>query len=327
MTGPGQPLRTLFVGGPGRSGTTVVAQRIAEIDQAVAFPGVELKFFTEKNGLLDLWHSLGEHYSPNRAVVAMRQFRQFTRDLIEGRFSQPGLSGYADAAAWYVLFDTFAAALLDTGHPAPVTQADFDHAVRDLVRGLHGLALGQDGVAPDARLFVDNTPHTILEAGFLTRLLPDAAFLHVMRDPRSIARSLKAVPWGPPDIEQCCSWLDSYCRAWSRQSTAEGIDLCSVFIEDLAADPAGIGARIGAWLGTGDVGRYFAFTDPSILNGWAARADPDDLAVLNSRLAGWVDYFGYSPDAIGCRPAGPSGRLVMAPALPAEPPRSVAAET
>ena len=311
MTGPA--LRTLFVGGPGRSGTTVVAQRIAEMDDAIAFPGVELKFFTEKNGILDLWHSLGEHYSPNRAVVAMRQFRRHVGDLVDGAFGQPGLASLADATEWHRLFDTFTGVFERHGHPAPVTAAGFAAAVGTLTTGLHRLALDRSGAGPAARFFIDNTPHSVLEAHFLTRVLPDAAFLHVMRDPRSIARSLRTMPWGPSSLKQCCNWIDSYCRAWV-EVPPDGVDLCSIFVEDLAADPHGIGAQIGQWLGIGDVGRYFAYTDPHTLNGWAGRADPDDLAVLNRELADWVGHFGYSPEAIGCRPGGPSGALAASAA-------------
>ena len=308
MTAAEPPIRTLFVGGPGRSGTTVVAQRIAQTDGAVAFPGVELKFFTEKNGILDLWHSLGQHYSPNRATVAMRQFRQFTRDLIEGRFSQPAFSKLAPAAGWHGLFDAFTAALEPGGHPAPATAERFDAAVRTLVGGLHRLALGQPAAPPEPRIFVDNTPHTVLEARFLTRLLPDAAFLHVMRDPRSIAQSLRSMPWGPPDLERCCAWVASYCQAWAGRAKAPDIDLMTIHIEDLAAAPHDAGARIGAWLGIGNPGPLFAYTDLQTLNGWANRADPGDRALLDRRLNDWVRYFGYCPDAIGCRADGPSGQ-------------------
>lgn len=320
-------LRTVFVGGPGRSGTTVVAQRIAAADGAVAFPGVELKFFTEKNGILDLWHSLGEHYSPNRAVVAMRQFRRFACDLIDGRFSQPGFSTLAPAADWHRLFDAFTTAFEDSGHPGPVTATRFEAAARDLVRGLHRLALARPGASTAPLIFIDNTPHSVLENRFLARLFPEAAFLHVMRDPRSIARSLRSMSWGPSTLAECCSWVDSYCRAWATQIPSERVDLQAVHIEDLAADPRRTGAQIGAWLGIGDLGGFFAYTDPQTLNSWVPAANPGDLSLLNRRLAGWTEYFGYSPDTIGCRPEGASGGRAARPGSPAGSVESAAAGT
>ena len=310
MTNAPPPLRTLFVGGPGRSGTTVVAQRLCELPQTVAFEGVELKFFTEKNGLLDLWHSLGEQYSPNRAVVAMRQFRQFTRQLIDGKFSQLGLSNLATASEWHSLFDKFTSELSCNGHPEPVAASKFDAAARNLISGLHEMAMAQPDASTDPHFFIDNTPHTILGAAFVTRILPDAAFLHVMRDPRSIAQSLRSMSWGPDNLEQCCTWVDSYCRAWANcqaEHFAASVDVRAIHIEDLAADPNGAGQMINEWLGLPNAGRYFAFTDPLALNGWAARANEEDLTLLNNRLADWIDLFGYAADQIGIRPKGPSG--------------------
>lgn len=310
MSGTIPKLRTLFVGGPGRSGTTVVAQRLCELPQTVAFEGVELKFFTEKNGLLDLWHSLGEHYSPNRAIVAMRQFRQFTRQLIDGQFSQLGLSSLAGADDWHSLFDNFTATLLRHNHPEPIAATQFDAAVRTLVANLQQMAMTHSGADVEPTFFVDNTPHTVLGAAFLTRILPDAAFLHVMRDPRSIAQSLRSMSWGPDNLEQCCSWVDSYCRAWENcqaDHAEANVDVRAIHIEDLAADPLGAGKMIEGWLGLPNAGRYFSYTDPSALNGWVDRAAQQDLLLLNRRLAIWVDFFGYATEKIGFRPKGPSG--------------------
>ena len=306
MSDAQQPLRTLFVGGPGRSGTTVVAQRLSEMEETVAFDGVELKFFSEKNGLLDLWHSLVQHYSPNRAVVAMRQFRQFTRELIDGRFSQLGLSNLSSGDQWHALFDRFTARLERNSHPELTSSEHFESAVRSLVIGLHQLACAQTGSPSNPKIFIDNTPHTILEADFLTRLIPDAAFLHVMRDPRSIAQSLRSMSWGPGSLEQCCVWIDNYCRAWVQRSSAMQADMRAIHIEDLAADPASVGDMVSNWLSIGDVGSYFAYTDSDTLNGWTSRASVDDLSLLNRRLAGWVEYFGYASDRIGLRPEGAS---------------------
>ena len=62
-------MRTIFIGGPGRSGTSFVADRLSNHPDVTAFRDVELKLFTEKNGLLDLWHSLIERYSQDVNTV------------------------------------------------------------------------------------------------------------------------------------------------------------------------------------------------------------------------------------------------------------------
>lgn len=328
----GTRLRSLFVGGPGRSGTSFVADRLATLPGIATFRGVELKFFTEKNGLLDLWLSLGESYSPNRAVVAMQQFRRFASALIDGQFGQPGLSRLMPAGEWHTLFDTFCQSLETHGHPGPATSAHFDAAARELVASLHALALAQPDARAGATVFLEKTPHALLATGFLSRIAPGAAFLHVMRDPRSIAQSLRSMPWGPDDLEQCCTWVDSYCRAWTRfreSAAAAAANLKCIHIEDVAAKPEPAGTEIGRWLGLDGAGDVFGRADPATLNGWSARCGTDDLALLTDRLAGWCARFGYAPDRVGCRPGAPSGAQATeraAPPVP-EPGEKVAAGT
>ncbi len=89
---PRQTMRILFVGGPGRSGTSFVAERLGRHSQVAVLKNIELKIFCEKNGLQDLFHSLVEAYSPNRAVMALDQFRRMAEALIEGRYGQPALT-------------------------------------------------------------------------------------------------------------------------------------------------------------------------------------------------------------------------------------------
>jgi hypothetical protein len=52
------PAPYVFVGGPGKSGTTFVAHGIASHPMVATFPDVELKMFCEKNGLIDLRDTL-----------------------------------------------------------------------------------------------------------------------------------------------------------------------------------------------------------------------------------------------------------------------------
>ncbi len=44
-------MRILFVGGPGRSGTSFVADRCGSHPQVATLKDIELKIFCEKNGL------------------------------------------------------------------------------------------------------------------------------------------------------------------------------------------------------------------------------------------------------------------------------------
>ena len=291
--------RTLFIGGPGRSGTSFVAACLARHPQVASFPEVELKFFTEKNGLLDLWHTIGEHYSPNRATVAVAQFRALTEALIDGRFGQPGLGRLRPAEAWRAIFDTFLDELSQDGHPMPHHVARFGTATADLVARVAELA---GASAENGRLFVEKTPHALLAPEFLDMVTPRATMLHIMRDPRSVAHSLGRMSWGPDEPAACAAWVESYCDAWviaEMRASRHGLPMLKMRIEEIAADPEAHGAWLCAALGLDLEPGLFGRADPATLNGWTARADAGELAVLDQRLACWIRRFGYDPDQVG----------------------------
>ncbi len=308
-------MRILFVGGPGRSGTSFVAERLGRHAQVAVLKHIELKILCEKNGLQDLFHSLIETYSPNRAVMALNQFRRMAEALIEGSYGQPALTTAAPAEDWRACFATFTDRLLEDGHPAPQTPERFFETARALLHRIAALAAGAgppenppNNLAPnnlgEDTIFLEKTPHNLLAIGFLSRLAPGARFLHVMRDPRSIAWSLLAMRWGPDELTTAARWVDSYCRAWiAAEARADrlGLPLIRLHIEEAAAAPVEAGAWLTAQLDLAAHGDLFKGADPLVLNRWAAAADSAERALLDARLGGWVSHFGYDPDQVGRR--------------------------
>jgi hypothetical protein len=65
----------IFVGGPGRSGTSFVADRVGRHAGVATFQDVELKIFGEFGGLLDMQAVLVEHFSPNRGDARHQRLR------------------------------------------------------------------------------------------------------------------------------------------------------------------------------------------------------------------------------------------------------------
>ena len=332
-----RPVRHLFVGGPGRSGTSFVADRLGTHPDVAAFKDIELKIFCEKNGLLDLHHALVETYSPNRAVQALDQFRRMTEALVAGRYGQPALSTAAPAGDWHAAFAAFAEALLEDGHPGPRTDAAFMEAARGLLAGIATLAAraaGRGDRTDDAAdgdsagpgiTFLEKTPHSLLAIGFLARLAPDARFLHVMRDPRSIAWSLLAMRWGPDTLPAAARWVESYCRAWSvaeAEAARLGLPLACLHIEEAAAAPEAAAAWLTSRLGLAPCPGLLRGADAAVLNRWVAKAAAEDRAELDRRLGGWVAHFGYDAARIGHRP---SPDLPGTPAGPARAERSESA--
>jgi len=157
-------------------------------------------------------------------------------------------------------------------------------------------------------LFLDKTPHNLLAMSFLARLAPGARFLHVMRDPRSIAWSLLSVRWGPDKLATAARWVDSYCGAWvaaEARAAGQNLPLTRLHIEGAAANPGAAGGWLTSQLGLGRCDDLFAGANIDVLNRWSVKATPAERSLLDARLGGWAAHFGYDPVHIGRR-AGPA---------------------
>src|SRR3546814_10117892 len=81
----------IFVGGPGRSGTSFVADRIGRHAQVATFQDIELKVFGEFGGLRDMQFVLVQSFSPNRAEMIFTHFRRMLAAVFDGGSGLPTL--------------------------------------------------------------------------------------------------------------------------------------------------------------------------------------------------------------------------------------------
>lgn len=301
MTADATLPRMVFVGGPGRSGTSFVADRLGRHPAIAAFQDVELKFFCEAGGLMDLGEALAGRYSPNRAAVAMAAFERLTGALIDGRYGQRPLGEVAAGDRLTAAVAAFRNALAPAGHPMPTEPARFLAEARRLVA-----AVAAEAARPGTSVFLEKTPHNLLFADFLADLAPGAALVHVMRDPRAIAFSLLSMPWGPDHLAAAADWVAGYCESWQaacRHFEACGLAILSLHIETIAAEPRVHAERVVSHLGLDPAPAIFDGADPPTLSRWLVRASAADRDLLDQHLGAWANQFGYAAEP-GVRAAG-----------------------
>jgi sulfotransferase family protein len=150
----------IFVGGCARSGTTMLGAILGEHSSAVCIP--ESLF---KRDLLNLWAR-----EPDATWDDIRRTMQKSPSGFIALFEdipqvsgplEKALAGYLD---WYV--------------------EQFER---------------KRNLKPVAK-WVDHTPHNIELAEWLLRAYPSARFIHIVRDGRAVAASLKKVDWGPKTV-------------------------------------------------------------------------------------------------------------------------------
>ncbi|MFV1985841.1 MAG: sulfotransferase [Gemmatimonadota bacterium] len=109
---------------------------------------------------------------------------------------------------------------------------------------------------PDGRVVVEKSPRHALQAAWISRLLPDARFLHVVRDPRDTAASLLAAgaswaPWAPRNPTGAGKlWLE--CVEGARQVGGDDVTYRELRYEDVRKDPVVAVQGVFDWLGLPD---------------------------------------------------------------------------
>src|SRR3546814_20003763 len=79
----------IYVGGPGRSGTSFVANRIGRHAQVATFQAIELQVFGEFGGLRDMQFVLVQSFSLDRSEMIFTHCRNLRAAVFDGGSGQP----------------------------------------------------------------------------------------------------------------------------------------------------------------------------------------------------------------------------------------------
>lgn len=287
-------MRMIIVGGPGRSGTTYVANRIGTHLQCAHFFDIELKILSEIDGLSDLRHVLCDHYSPPRAEIAVMRFATIFEELRIGTFGQPLLSGGIIDEMRDAALNKFIERFRKGKGVSRVSYSYYNMAARQLIMDLGMIAAHGK---PTAECFVEKTPHNSLNLGFIHELFPHMDFLHIFRDPRAIALSLLQQVWGPNTLEDAIQWVISYFDSWRINrdlALQRGVRMMEVKIEDLVSDPVSHSSMIQDFVRVEKNEYIFFDSSAAMVNGWLQRLGPETLNTLNDSFGSLISDLGYS---------------------------------
>ncbi len=209
----------IFVGGTGRSGTSVTGRLLDAHPAITATAPLEIRFLTDKDGLLDLAFIADTYRTGVRSASSRTRLRhrvdrlRGTRvDPIEERF-EPFLARMRDS--WYLWHGEDDG--LCRGLHQGMTRAFLDEALatfrRDFVddplassAGLVRALLDPQAERRSATAWVDTTPHNSLRAQRIADLMPDARHIHLIRDGRDVAASVLRMVWGPKTPADALEW-------------------------------------------------------------------------------------------------------------------------
>ncbi len=209
----------VFVGGTGRSGTTIVGDLLNCHEDIYLSTPTEIKFLSNNGGLLDAVF-LGKGASERRAEIA--RFHVRTRYLRWKKSDEKARGNY----------DIFKENLFnkwwDIDAPPPhgpgvisgISEKKFLWNLRRLdmefriarvqaVRRFMYRYISQQDSYSGERFWIETTPMNILNSARLLELFPNALFVNMLRDPRDTIASLLTKDWGPTDPIEGLRWIES----------------------------------------------------------------------------------------------------------------------
>ena len=193
-------------------------------------------------------------------------------------------------------------------HRFPLVEGD-DH--RAVVRGLLESArtLGPD------RPWVGATLHHHLD--LLPQIWPEAKYLHVLRDPRDVARSALRLGWHGHAYFGVDRWLEAH-RQWGRLAKQIPASAqITVRFEDLVTAPERELRRCCDLLGVAfepamlrfDTQSVYDQPDATLIEQWKRKLDARTIGLIEGRLGSALEEAGYAPSG---HPVVRPGRLELA---------------
>jgi hypothetical protein len=201
----------VFIGGTGRSGTTIALNLLARSSQVQASMPRELRYLTDRKGLIDLNY---------KRPVDIDLSLKYVRNSIA--FKLMPLLGKNELGIFISrMRDKWWEEVGKTGKPRGLVQGvdllEFETALEDFKRNFkrdklvasrklfYELAMAQISDT-DIRLFADSTPPNILNSQYLSSMFPEAKFINMVRDGRDVALSVTREPWGPSNPMTALEW-------------------------------------------------------------------------------------------------------------------------
>jgi len=205
------PFTPLFSGGTGRSGTTAIVNLLNNHSQVHTSLPREIKYLTDRFGLLDLNFGRPLMLESTSTELAKRILGKFLfikgkskarifNERMNGRWWQEiGKKGNPRGLCQAIELD-YLTQQLDNFKKNK--KANLYQASIDLYFNLSYAQIKKENV----KYFADSTPANMQNGNRIIKLLPSAVFINMIRDGRDVALSVSKERWGPDDPHLALKW-------------------------------------------------------------------------------------------------------------------------
>lgn len=281
----------VFIGGAGRSGTTLVADMFGVHTQ--------LSPIYETDFVVQLVPELfgGHGRSVDQIEARVRSFMDaWTAPLPLRPHNKREYERYLHGPHHVLFSRELAMAELEV-LLAALRRGEGPEAFRHFLNTL----FGAHAAADDKPRWINKTPAYVHLLPALDQLYPDFRFVHCVRDGRDVACSVVTRPWGPNNVLGGGDWWARKVMDGLRWGLAHPERYLEVRYEDLLGSPAQTLSRVLGFLGVPDeaeaiVARYqegAARLDPSRCGGWVERFSAEESASFDRRHRAMLQHLGY----------------------------------
>jgi hypothetical protein len=322
----------VFIGGTGRSGTTILQKLMKTGSGFLSYP-FELRLNVDPGGLLDLKTALVDHWSPYAADIALTRFAELMSDMrrksrrtfyenrLLGRFGispcrypSIGFGNLIGDQAFEGICHRFLASLYQKKVPGHwggsipyrlksciyettrMAESEFASAVQTFLQGLHDAYSCKLDIPYQA--FIDDTPYSILHADQLLQVYPNAKFIHIYRDPRDVVASYVTKFWGGNDYIAIALRIGAVLEQWELvRGRLDTSSYNEIAMEGLLENPSSTLMRIADFI---DVDTEFQIDSHDLSKGHSGRWKQDipvsQQSEVNQILANSIERMGYDTD-------------------------------
>ncbi len=236
----------VFVGGTGRSGTTVIGDLLANHSRIRTSTPIEIKFLTNRSGLVDVVFGYNQEIEKKSGKVSILNFRTYRKRKRKEKERFAKILAEFNRFIWEKWWDIDAPPPHGRGLISGISKRDLEDLLSRLDRELKlnrkwaarrfmGAFISKQFDAGDEIYWVETTPMNIPEANKLQELFPNALFINMVRDPRDVIASLLTKNWGPTTPLEGLDWIEKRLLAGHEAlSVINPAKKMTIALEDLA---------------------------------------------------------------------------------------------
>ena len=237
-------MKPVFVGGTGRSGTTVVGDLLGLHQDIRTSVPIEIKFLANKSGLLQL--VFGRDTPDIEKKIALLDLRSRLRRYKRKREKFKKIQVEFLDRIWNTWWDIDAPPPHGRGLQSGITKQQLEKLLATLIfelrinrvwaaRRFMRNFISSQAAHRGQKYWVETTPLNIAQGQRILKIFPDALFINMVRDPRDVIASLLTKNWGPTTPLEGIEWIQKrLIDAHHALGTIPAKQQITIALEDLA---------------------------------------------------------------------------------------------